>query len=150
MAFPTIDFNLSNPDDLPSPLGYQAVQNVHLAKSLTTAMVATGIVTALAKMPANTRYVDLYATATDLDTNVTPTLTLDLGIAGVSSTALDDDDAFLADSTIGQAGTATETIIQAGMGLLVTVEHWLTLKAQAGAATAAAGTITIGMSVVLP
>lgn len=149
MAFPTLDYNLSDRTDLPAPLGYQAVQLVHLSKTLTTAMEAVNIVTAIARMPANTRYVDLYAYAADLDSNGSPALTLNLGVAGVSDTTYDDADAFLAASTIGQAGTGTDTILKAGMGLLVPVEHYITVQVAAGAATAVAGNLTVGIRCVL-
>lgn len=150
MAFPTLDYNLVDTNDLPGALGGQAVQNLNLAKSLTTAMLSSGVVTAIAKMPANTRYVDLYAYATDMDSNGSPALTLHLGIAGVSDTTYDDNDAFLNASTIGQAATGTETILKAGMGLLVPVEHYVTVTCGTSAATAVAGTLTVGLSVVLP
>ena len=150
MAFPTLDYNSIDTNDLPSSMGFQSVQNVHLAKAVVTGQLASGKVTAIARMPANTRYVDLYAYATDMDSNGSPALALDIGVAGVSDTTYDDQDAFLAASTIGQAGTGTETILKAGMGLKVPVEHYLTVTASTAAATAVAGTITVGISVVLP
>jgi len=150
MAFPTLDnVTLIDPSDLPSPLGYQGVQNIHFSKAITTAMLASGYVTAIALMPAYTRYIDLYAKATDLDTAGSPALALDLGVAGVSVTTYDDVDCFLDGSTIGQAGTGTDTILAAGMGLLVPVPHYLTLTAATAAGTAAAGTLTLGVRVVL-
>ena len=149
MAFPTIDNStLIDTSELPSALGYQAVQNLHFSKAITTAMLATGYVTAIALMPANTRYIDLYAKATDMD-SAGPALLFDLGVAGVSVTTYDDVDCFLDGSTIGQAGTGTDTILAAGMGLLIPVPHYLTLTAATGAATAVAGTLTLGVRCVL-
>lgn len=150
MAFPTLNYSLVNPEDVPSPLGYQAVQILHLSKSITTAMVASGIVTAIAKMPARTRYTGLlYAVATDMDTDGTPALALDLGIAGVSVTTYDDVDCFLDGSDIGQAGTSTTTMLKAGLGLYVPVEHYITLTAATAADAGAAGTFTCGLGVIL-
>lgn len=150
MAFPTIDSSaLIDPNDLPAAMGFQSVQNIHFSKAITTAMLASGYVTAIAKMPANTRYVDLYAKCTDMDTNGAPALAIDLGVAGLTDTTYDDVDCFLDGSTIGQAGTGTDTILAAGMGLLVPVEHYLTFTAATAAATAAAGTLTLGIRVVL-
>lgn len=150
MAFPTIDSSaLIDPNDLPAAMGFQSVQNIHFSKAITTAMLASGYVTAIAKMPANTRYVDLYAKCTDMDTNGSPALAIDLGVAGLTDTTYDDVDCFLDGSTIGQAGTGTDTILAAGMGLLVPVEHYLTFTAATAAATAAAGTLTLGIRVVL-
>ena len=150
MAFPTLNYNLTDRSDVPSAVGFKAVQNVHVAKSITTAMLASGIVTALIRMPAYTRYVDLYAKATDMDTNVSPALAIDIGIAGVSDTTYDDVDAFLDGSTIGQAGTGgDQTMLAAGVGLLVPVDHYITLTAATAAATAAAGTLTLGIQCVI-
>ena len=61
MAFPTLDYNISDKSDVPGSLGYMAVQNVDKTHSITTAMLASGIVTALYRMPAYTRYISLYA-----------------------------------------------------------------------------------------
>ena len=150
MAFPTLDYTLVEKNDVPSAVGFKAVQNVHVAKSITTAMLASGIVTALIKMPAYTRYVDLYANATDMDTNGSPALAIDIGVAGVSDTTFDDVDCFLDGSTIGQAGTGGDQVmLQAGVGLLVTVEHYITLTAATASATAAAGTLTLGIQCVI-
>lgn len=151
MAFPTIDnASLINPSELPSPLGYGAVQNLHFSKSITTTMLGAGYITAIALMPANTRYLALnYAKLTDIDTNGSPAHTLNLGIAGVSSTAYDDVDAFLAVSTIGQAGTSSNAMVYAGLGLLVPIPHYITFGTGTAAATAAAGTFTLGLAVEL-
>ena len=150
MPFPTPDFFLSDPSELPSPSGYAGVQHLHFSKSITTAMLALNAVTAIALMPANTRYVWMpYAKATDMDTNGTPTLALHLGVAGVSDITYDNVNAFLAASTIGQAGTTSSTMLTAGLGLLVPVRHYITLTASTGAATAAAGTFTLGLGAVL-
>lgn len=150
MAFPTIDYNLSNTRELPSPLGYQAVQLVHLEKALGTGLLTSGAVIAIAKMPAGTRYVDLYAKSTDLDTDGTPAVALDLGIAGIGATTYDDVDCFLDGSAIGQAATGTETMLAAGLGLVVPIDHYLTLTVATAPDVAAAGTVTVGMRVVFP
>jgi hypothetical protein len=149
MAFPTLDYNIVDKNDVPSSLGFMAVQNVNKTHAITTAMLASGIVTALFRMPAYTRYISLYANASDMDTG-SPALALDLGIAGVSDTTYDDVDCFLDGSTIGQAGTGGEQVIlKAGAGLIIPVEHWVTLTAATAAATAAAGTLQLGMQCVL-
>jgi len=151
MAFPTIDSAaLVDTGEIPSGQGFQSLQNIHLEKSITTAMLAAGYITALALMPANTRYSSLlYAKATDMDTNGSPALTLNLGIVGIGSTAYDDVDAFLAVSTIGQAGTSSSTMLYAGLGLLIPIPHYITLGCGTAAATAAAGTFTCGIAAVL-
>lgn len=150
MAFPTLDYDVSDKTDVPGGVGHKAVQNVHVEKSITTAMLASGIVTALIKMPAYTRYVDLYVNSDDLDTNGSPALAIDIGIAGVSDTTYDDVDAILDGSTVGQAGTGGDQVmLQAGAGLLVPVEHYVTFTAATAAATAAAGTFRLGLQCVI-
>tara|TARA_X000001316_G_C922179_1_gene37075 strand:+ start:712 stop:1176 length:465 start_codon:yes stop_codon:yes gene_type:complete len=150
MAFPTLDYNLINKSDVPSALGGQAVQLVHVSKTFVTGSLAAGKVTAVLRMPANTRYVDLYAEADDLDSDGTPALTLDVGIAGVSDTTYDDVDAFLDGSTIGQAGTGgDQVLLQAGAGLFVPVEHYITVTAAVAADTAVEGDVTLGIQCVL-
>lgn len=150
MAFPTLDYNISDRDDVPGGLGYQAVQLVNKTHTITTAMLASGIVTALYKMPAGTRYVGVYANASDMDTNGSPALAIDIGIAGVSDTTYDDVDAILDGSDVGQAGTGGgQVILKAGAGLIVPVEHYVTFTAATAAATAAAGTFQLGLQCVI-
>lgn len=146
MAFPTLDYNLSDKSEVPGGVGHGAVQNVHVEKAITTAMLASGIVTALIRMPAYTRYVGVYVDSDDLDTDGTPALAIDIGIAGVSDTSFDDVDAILDGSDVGQAGTGGgQTLLQAGAGLLVTVDHYVTFTAATAADAAAAGTFRIGL-----
>ena len=149
MAFPALDFNIADKSDTPSALGFQGVQDVYKAHSISTGMLASGIVTALFWMPAYTRYVGLYVNSDDLDTGAAA-LAIDIGIAGVSDTTYDDVDALLDGSTVGQAGTGGgQTILQAAAGLTVPVDHYVTFTAATAAATAAAGTFRIGIQCVL-
>ncbi len=76
--------------------------------------------------------------ATDLDTNGTPTITMVLG-------DLTDDDRFVASSTIGQAGGQTMTLAAAGTLYKFTADTDVYIKFPAGAATAAAGTVSAGL-----
>lgn len=148
MAFPTLDdTSLVEATDVPSPIGGRAVQNVHVAKALTTAMLADGYVTALLKMPANTRYVDLYLDATDMDTGVSPALQMNVGIRGIGDTAYDDANALVNGSGIAQSGSNTDVLAAAGRGLHVPIEHYVVLEIETAAATAAAGTLTLGLQV---
>lgn len=148
MAFPTIDdTSLVEATDVPSPIGGRAVQNIHIAKALTTAMLAADYVTALLKMPANTRYVDMYIDSTDMDTNGTPTLQMNVGIIGIGDATYDDDNALLNAQGLGQTGSNQDVLAAAGRGLHVPVPHYVVLDIETGAATAAAGTLTIGLQV---
>lgn len=77
----------------------------------------------------------LSAIATDMDTG-SPALTLSLGYTG--STA-----AFLSASTIGQAGTTTQTLVAAASGVKLSGVTRVQLLVAAAAATPAAGTLIV-------
>lgn len=72
MAFPTLDYDLSNRTDVPSSLGGKAIQMVRFSKALTTAMLAVGIVTKLGELPAGSRIVGGYLEVPDMDSNGSP------------------------------------------------------------------------------
>ena len=57
------------------------------------------------KLPKGHRPVNIFLHTTDLDTGATPTIALDVGYTGHST--LNDPDAFIDGSTIGQAGGQT-------------------------------------------
>jgi len=104
--------------------------------SLTTTDVALAAQTAIFKVPAGFTATNLYASATDMDTNGTPTLALSIGDAG-SLVRL------LSSSVIGQAGTSTSTIATTGLYYNFAVDTDIVVSATTGAATAAAGTLTV-------
>lgn len=148
MAFPTLDYDLIEKNDVPSPVGYGSVQLVRFSKSITAAMVAVGIVTRLGTLPAGTRIVGGYAEATDMDTG-SPALLIDIGYRD-STAAADDVDGLLDGSNIGQAGGLATAFLIAGVDRQFTVDTDITFTAATGAATAAAGTFVLGLWVVLP
>lgn len=98
--------------------------------------VAVGKTTAAFKVPAGFVAIGIIAVATDMDTNGVPTLTLSVGDAGSGTR-------FLNASTIGQAGTSTQTIASTGLLYEFTAETEIVVTATAGAATAAAGTLDL-------
>ena len=69
---------------------------VPFSVSLTTALAAADVIE-LVKIPNNAVLLDFTMDVTDLDTNATPTLTLDIGDDAVANR-------FVAASSIGQAG----------------------------------------------
>lgn len=75
---------------------------------------------------------------TDLDSHGTPTLTIDLGYASQDGSPADDD-YFLANSTVGQAGGSADS---SAARLFPTEDVFIQAKVEAAAATAAAGTVT--------
>jgi hypothetical protein len=149
MAFPTQDYDLKDKSDIPSPLGFQAVQIVRFSKSITTAMLASGIVTRLGTLPAGSRIVGGYVKSDDLDSDGSAALAIDIGYSDASA-SVDDVDGILDGSDVGQAGTASDAVLYAGLDREFTYDTDITFTAATAAATAAAGTFTLALQVVLP
>ena len=78
----------------------------------------------------------IIAVATDMDTNGSPTLALSVGDAGSATR-------FLSSSTIGQAGTSTQTLASTGLLYEFTAHTEIVITASTAAATAAAGTLDL-------
>lgn len=103
--------------------------------------VAAADVLKLLKMPANCLPVGWQLYSTDLDTNGTPTITIDLGDEN-------DDDVFAANDTVGQAG-GTITDVDGVANALATyaansADVDIQAKVEAGPATgAASGTVRL-------
>jgi len=87
-------------------------------------------------LPANARVVGGYLSATDMDINGSPALTLNIGDAG-------DADRFFAASNVGQTGAAALAQIATGLDAKFTTKTLITGVAQANAATGAAGSVTL-------
>lgn len=149
MAFPTLDYDLIEKNDIPSPMGYGSVQLVRFSKAITAAMLASGIVTRLGTLPAGSRIVGGYAESADLDTGGSPALAIDIGYKDATAT-VDDVDGILDGATIGQAGGLSTTFLTAGVDRQFTLDTDITFTAATAAATAAAGTFVLGLFVVLP
>jgi hypothetical protein len=87
-------------------------------------------------LPANARIHYALLQASDMDTNGTPLLALNVGYSGSAS-------ALFSASTVGQAGTlAAETSVTA-QDLLLASKTRITGTASTNAATGAAGTVTL-------
>lgn len=87
-------------------------------------------------LPANSRVVGGWLSATDMDTNASPTIALNIGDAGSANR-------YFAASTVAQAGTASTAIAATGLGYLNTSRTLVTGVASANPATGAAGTVTL-------
>ena len=146
MAFPTIDYDLSNRTDVPSSLGGKAIQMVRFSKSITTAMLAVGIVTKLGELPTGSRIVGGYLEVPDLDSNGAPTLTIGIGYRD-AETDSDDVDGILDAVTTGQAGGLNTTFLTAGVDRQFAYDTDITFTAEAGAGN---GTVVLVLFVVLP
>lgn len=149
MAFPTINYDLSNRTDVPSSLGGKAIQMVRFSKSITTAMLAVGIVTKLGDLPAGSRIVGGFLEVPDLDSDGSPALAIDIGYRDAEA-SVDDVDGILDGATTGQAGGLNTTFLTAGVGRQFTYDTDITFTAATGAATAVAGTVDLVLFVVLP
>lgn len=89
-------------------------------------------------LPAGARVVLAVLESTDMDTNATPTLALNVGDA-------DDADRLFAASTVGQAGTLSSAIAVAGAGKKYDSKTLITGTASTAAATGAAGTVYLSV-----
>lgn len=89
-------------------------------------------------LPKNARVLFAVLEASDMDTNGSPTITLNIGDSG-------DADRYFAASTVAQAGTLSTAIATTGHGYITTDKTLITGVANANAATGAAGTIDLTM-----
>lgn len=89
-------------------------------------------------LPAGSRIHLAVLSASDMDTNGTPTITLNVGDAGSAAR-------LFSAATVAQAGTASTALATTGVGTLLTSKTRITGTAQANAATGAAGTVTLSV-----
>lgn len=98
-------------------------------------LVAANVVSAF-KVPAGFTVTSIIAVSTDVDSNGSPTVALSVGDAGSSVR-------FLSSSTIGQAGTTTQTLATTGLLYQYTAETEILVTVTTGSATAVAGTLDL-------
>lgn len=104
--------------------------------TLGTTDLTTGSVVEAFIVPAGFTVTGVIAVATDMDTNGSPTLAISVGDSGSSTR-------FLSSSTIGQAGTSTQTVASTGLLYAYTTDTKILVTATTGSATAAAGTLDL-------
>jgi hypothetical protein len=90
-------------------------------------------------LPVNARIVLAVLESDDLDTNGSPTITLNIGDSG-SATRL------FSASTVAQAGTASTALAAGAVGYKTTAKTRIVGVPQANAATGAAGTIRLAVA----
>jgi hypothetical protein len=124
-----------------------AAAGVGDAKSLKCATVSYSLAAALAlndvlqgpMLQAGSTVVDVTLVTTDLDTNGTPTITLDVGYGG-------DADYFIAASTIGQAGGIARASAATAQPLTLESNDTIDVTVHAAPATGATtGTVTLSV-----
>lgn len=89
-------------------------------------------------VPAGARVIQAVLESTDMDTNGTPTLTINVGDSG-------DADRLFAASTVGQTGALSTAVAVTGAGYKYDTETLITGVANANAATGAAGTLYLSL-----
>lgn len=117
------------------PTGAGVVYCEFVTLSVAAADLTLAATHAMFPLPSGAKILGAGMLATDLDTNGTPLITLQLGDAG-------DVDRLIAASTIAQTGTATQTLAATGIGYTYTADTMINVTVSAAAATGAAGTIT--------
>lgn len=104
----------------------------------TTSLDDVGDIVRLFQFPGGAYINQLRVTATDMDTNATPTLQWDVVVIDSADTVKA---TLIANSTSGQAG-GTAVLDNAAIGEYVG-DYWLALKLDAVSATPAAGTVKV-------
>lgn len=119
--------------------GHRGIVTATAIVAITTGMIDNvDDEVALFYLPKGAVIVGGQISATDMDTNVTPTLAFDVGDSG-------DEDRLFAASAVGQAATYSETLARAGHLYQYTSDTLIKAYVQAVAATGAAGTLKVSI-----
>lgn len=89
-------------------------------------------------LPAGAVVVGATLMASDMDTNGTPTITLNVGDSGSATR-------YFSASTVAQAGTLSSAVATTGLGQAYTTKTRIVCVPQANAATGAAGTVSLAI-----
>jgi hypothetical protein len=89
-------------------------------------------------LPPGARVVGGYLAASDMDTNGSPTITLNIGDAGAAAR-------LFSASTVAQAGTTSQAFAAGALDYQYAAKTLVTGVAQAKAATGAAGSVTLSL-----
>jgi hypothetical protein len=113
---------------------------------ITTNICSAAVTTSLAlndtltgpSIPAGAYLVDVLLMSTDIDSNGSPTVTLDVGISGAATK-------FIAASTVGQTGGIAHMGGTTGLGYTPAADTPVIVTVSAAGATKVAGTITLAI-----
>lgn len=111
------------------------------AAATAPATLAANDVMRMVKLPAGHIITGGYLASTDLDTNVSPAITMTVGLMDIADTTLDSGTDLLTESTVGQGGTLAAFSTGLTQGPF-TVDKYVAVKVVTVAATKAAGTVT--------
>lgn len=117
------------------------VKAVHWSVSCTAAPTTSDAIQ-FGYVPKNARVILAVLESTDMDTNGSPSLTINVGDSG-------DADRLFAASTVGQAGTLSSAIAVAGGGYKYTDKTLITGVAAANAGTGTSGTLYLSLFYVI-
>lgn len=116
---------------------YRDIATAEAIVAMTTAMIDNADdEVSLFWMPKGAVIVGASISATDMDTNGTPTLAFDIGDAG-------DEDRLITNSAVGQAGTLSDVLAPTGHLYKYTADTVIKAYVRTAAATAAAGTLRV-------
>lgn len=130
-TYSSADYTNKNP--FPSHGLARNVKGAFFTVSCTAAPATTDTIN-FGYLPKNARVLSMTLESTDMDTNGSPTLALNVGDSGSASR-------YFSASTVGQAGTAAVASAVTGLGYLTTDRTLITGVASNNAATGAAGTL---------
>ena len=102
----------------------------------TTAALTTADTLNAFVIPKGCRVLYMMLKSSDVDTNASPTIALNVGDSGSATR-------FFSASTVGQAGTAAAATAVGGIGYLTTADTLVTIVPSANAATGVAGTVEL-------
>lgn len=143
MAFPTIDHDYADRNQVPTPGYGKTIQAVPLSVTMQTAALAVNQVSRVGILPAGFTITGGYIEIDDLDTGGSPSLGFDMGIADPTDSSNDDADLFADGENTGQAGGKLVAFESAAIGFTTVNETNVTFETKAAAATAASGTLAI-------
>lgn len=123
------------------PLPHSPAANVLMAVTVSHTVATTSIdeaadIIQMVKVPKTATVYDTILVSTDIDTNGSPALTLHVGDG-------DDDDYYIASSTVGQAGGVARSAAVTAKPKTYTVDDTIDVKVGVAAGTAAAGTLSL-------
>lgn len=133
-------YNSSGVGNNAPALGHGIAGNAKVATATVTCTAAPATTDTINffDLPAGARVHLAVLSASDMDTNGSPALALNIGDAGSAAR-------LFSASTVGQAGTASTAVAATGVGNLYTTKTRITGVASTNAATGAAGTVTLSV-----
>jgi hypothetical protein len=121
---------------LPHSPAANALMAVTVSHSIATTELELDDIIQMVKVPKGATVYDVILVSTDVDTNGTPAVKFDVGDG-------DDDDYYIAASTIGQAGGVARAAALTAKPKTYTQDDTIDLHIDTAAATAATGTVSL-------